>query len=278
MEVVDGDAQDMSESMWNEDETDPSPKKAPPSINDTNFIVENSAQRNSADTLSVKLRPISFLTPKELNTVGKVVHSGEPKMNLVFGDKVYLQFYSKRNVKLGDKFEVIEKVKSVFDPDRETKRIGWMIHKKVEVTVNHISNEKNWKKRIIEATISDGDDYALRGDEIIPYEADIISVVPHFTEKEIFGKIVEADHEQFLISNNDFVFLNIGSKDGLQPGLQLYVVRTGDGLLPEEGDNLPDVPVAKIMIVIAHEKTATAYVTTLDRSLSVGDRVRSKIE
>ncbi len=224
------------------------------------------------------MRTVSFVSPKGIRTVGKIASSVEPKLNLMFGDKVYLKFYNKTDVKVGDKFEVIEKVKMVFDPDRETKKIGWLIRKKAVITVTYVIPDRRWKKTVVEGTISDGDYYVVRNDEIIPYESSIKSVIPHYSDKEIFGKIVEADVEQFLISNNDFVFLNIGAKDGLQPGLQMYVVRRGDGLEEGHDSDLPDVPVARILVVDTKEKTATAYVTTLDRPLSVGDRVRSKLE
>lgn len=186
--------------------------------------------------------------------------------------------YKKMDVKVGDKFMVFEKIKTVYDPDHETQKIGSMIRKKAEITVGRVSDESNWRKRVIEGTITDGDDVVLRGDEFIPFKSNIVSVIPHFTDKKIQGKIVEADAEQFLISNNDFIFLNIGSKNGLQPGLQLYVVRTGDGMLPEEGNELPDIAIAKILVVDTQEKTATAYVTTLDKALAVGDRIKSKVE
>lgn len=241
------------------------------------FIVEQSKLRKG-ETLSVKLRSISFLSPKGIRTVGKITSSFEPKSNLMFADKVYLKFYDKTDVQLGDKFQVIEKVKMVFDPDRDTKKIGWMIRKKAVVTISHIFPGKRWTKTVVEGTISDGDHYVLRDDEIIPFESDIKSVVPHFTDKEIYGKIVEADTEQVLISNNDFVFLNLGTKDGIQPGLQLYVVRSGDGLEEGKSSDLPDIPVGRLLIVDTKEKTSTGYVTTLDRPLSVGDRVRSQIE
>lgn len=246
-------------------------------VNRTSFIVEESSLRKG-ESLSVKLKAVSFVTKKDLGTVGKILHSGEPKMILSVGDKVYLKMYKKMDLKAGDKFVVVEKVKTVYDPDRETQKIGAMIHKKAEVTVSRVTGESNWRKRTIEATISDGNDIVLRNDELLPYQSSIVSVVPHYTDKSIRGKIIEADAEQFLISNNDFVFLNIGTKDGLQPGLQLFVVRTGDGLDPDEGQELPDVPIAKILIVESREKTATAYVTTLDKPLAVGDRVKSKVE
>jgi hypothetical protein len=270
-EVVDGD-HDMVEVSDEEPTRTVEAPTAEPS-----FIIEETKLRKG-ESLGVKLRSISFVSPKGIRTIGKIPYSVEPKLNLMFGDRVYLKFYDNQDVKIGDKFRVVEKVKTVFDPDRETRKIGQMINKKATVTVVHIIQDKRWRRRVVEAVISDGDNSVQRGDEIIPFESDLKTVVPHFTDKEIYGKIVEADHEQFLISNNDYVFLNIGTKDGLQPGLQLYVVRRGDGILEENSSGLPDVPIARILVLEAFEKTATAYVTTLDRPLSLGDRVRSQIE
>ncbi len=267
----------------NEDSTQEAPAvaQAPITSNapqeDLNIIIEPSSTRKE-DSVTVKLRPISFVSPKGIKTVGKVIHSMEPKMNLMFGDKVYLKVYEKKTVNVGDRYQVIERVKMVFDPDRITKKIGWMIRKKGQVTVTKVLDGESYRRRVIEATISDGDDAILREDELIPYESNIKSVIPHFTDKQIYGKIVEADSEQFMISNNDFVFLNIGTNNGVQPGLQMYVVRRGDGMSPEEGKDLPDVAVARILVVETREKTSTAYVSTLSQPLSVGDRIRSRLE
>lgn len=275
MEVVGADEDTFSQSEEvAETETRTSVEKV---SRDSSYIIEESKLRKG-ETLGVKLRPIVFVSKKGMDVLGNVSNSPEPKMNLVFGDKVYLTFNRKMDVKLGDKFQVIEKVKTVYDPDRETKKIGTLVKKKAVVTVNHIIEDKRWRKRVVEATYSDGDDPIQRENEIVAYEPGIKTVTPHFTDKEIFGKIVEADSEQVLISNNDYVFLNIGTKDGVQPGLQLYAVRRGDGLEEFVNDGLPDHAVARILIVEAYNSTATGYVTTLDRPLAVGDRVKSKVE
>lgn len=261
-------------------EVEPAAKSEPvvQAVGSSSFLVEESRLRKG-ESLGVKLRAVSFVNPDDLDTIGKIASSVEPKSNLVFGDKMYIRFYSNRDVKIGDKFQVIEKVKMVFDPDRETKKIGQLVKKKATITVTHIVPDKRWRRRVVEATYADGDDPVLRDDELIPYETNIRSLIPHFTDKDIYGKIVEADSEQFLISNNDFVFLNIGKRNGIQPGLQMYVVRRGDGLEENTNDeDFPDVPIARILVVETFEKTATAYVTTLDRPLAVGDRIRSKLD
>lgn len=288
MEVLDSEEQSASvpseEGLeWPQERVlEPEPKaasKAPAvtSIGGSDFIIERSVSFKTGG-IEMKLRPISFITTKDIETIGKVIHSGEPKMELVFGDKVYLDFFKKRPVKVGDRFHVIQRVKTVFDPNQENKKIGVMVKKTAELTVNYVSKHSSWRKRVVEATISDGDDSVIRGDEIIPAGPELVTLVPHYTDREIAGKIVEAEAEQFLIGNNDYVYLDIGKMQGLVPGLQLYVVRTGDGLEPDESKELPDVPVGRLMVVEAHQKTATAYVMTLDRPLTVGDRVTSRVE
>ncbi|MEZ4846317.1 MAG: hypothetical protein R2877_05070 [Bdellovibrionota bacterium] len=56
------------------------------------------------------------------------------------------------------------------------------------MTVVHIIQDKRWRRRVVEAVISDGDSSVKRDDEIIPFESDIKTVIPHFTDKEIYGK------------------------------------------------------------------------------------------
>src|SRR5262249_4527273 len=126
----------------------------------------------------------------------------------------------------------------------------------------------------IEGVIVDSDDSVSRGDRLIPYTSPIRTVTP--TEecaKPIKALIAEGDKQQFLISNQDFVFLNRGKKDGLVDGQRLSVVRRGDGINPEDDEGLPDVIFGQLLVVEANAHSATAYVTDLKDSLIVGDRV-----
>ncbi|MEZ4704844.1 MAG: LysM peptidoglycan-binding domain-containing protein [Bdellovibrionota bacterium] len=244
---------------------------------DTDFIVDDSLTR-VGDGISVKLKTLAFVDQDNLKAVGSITHSGEPKTQLSYGDRVYIEVPGKE-VQKGDKFHVIERVKRVTHPAKELKKIGWMIRKKGVITVDRvIPKNKFWGKRVIEGTISDSHDtFIQRNDELIPYENPIVSVIPHFTDREIDAYILEGSNEQFLISNNDFVFLDVGKNQGVDDGLQLFVARKGDGLFQEDDKHLPYVPVAKLLVIKAGKNTSTAYVTTLDRALEVGDRVFSRL-
>ncbi|MCB0272359.1 MAG: LysM peptidoglycan-binding domain-containing protein [Bdellovibrionales bacterium] len=243
---------------------------------------ETVVEKNIATGQGVSVRLINrnLLTPSHVPTVGRITHSGEPKKQLVFNDRVYVDFFRsdyRDDIQVGTKFFVIEKIKKVSDPDGG--RLGTFVKKKGVMQVTDIrKSPRNARKKVFEGIILDADEALERGDELIEYRPEIRNLVPHYTDELIKGKIAEADNLQMMISNNDFVFLNIGSKDGLKDGVQLYVVRRGDGLDMGHDKNLPDVPVGRVMIVETWDTVSTAYVVSLEQALEVGDRVTTVIE
>lgn len=224
----------------------------------------------------VRLKPLSFISPKNFRslTIGEVTHSGEPKMELYEGDRVYLSFKKKHRVSVGDRFQVLERVKKVKNPDSFFGgSLGWLIKRKAAIRVVAI------KKNTVDGMIVDCDDSVRRGDKIAVYASPIRTVRIHKTEKPIAGKIIEAENQQYLISNNEFVFLNLGKKHGVDDGTSLVVVRRGDGLFQgEEEKSLPDVAVGHLIVIETQDRTSTAYVTSLRDSLAIGDRVRNEAD
>lgn len=221
---------------------------------------------------SVRLQSLSFISEVELDTVGEISHSGAPKIELVFGDPVYLDFYKRQKVSVGDRFHVIEKIRKVPDPEGNFSTLGWLMKRKAVAEITQI------KKNIVQAVIIDSYNSVKRGDKIVPFEPTLRKVNPHTTSKQLVGKIVEAENQQFLISNNDFVFLNLGKQQGVDDGLEMVVVRRGDGIFPEDDKELPNVVVGRLLVVEARENTSSAYVLDLKNSLSIGDRVQNRVE
>lgn len=222
--------------------------------------------------VSVRLKALAFLSEKDFETAGEVSHSGESKMELWTGDRVYLAFSKKRRVSVNDKFTVIEKVKKVKDPDSMFGSFGVLVRKKAVIKVIAI------RKNTVEGIILECEDGTRRGNKIIPYVSPIRTVTMHTTTRPIDGKIIESENQSYLIGNNDFVFLNLGKKHGVDDGLRLVVVRRGDGIFQGEDEKLPYVPVAHMVVVETGDTTSTAYVTSERDSLSVGDQVRNEIE
>lgn len=223
-------------------------------------------------TVSVRLRTLAFIAEKDMDNsvVGEISHSGEAKMELWTGDRLYLKFVKKRRVSVGDKFYVISTVKKVSDPDAIFGSLGTLVKKKATVKVLAV------RKDSVDAIILECEDGSRRGDKIIPYYPSVRTLTLHKTNRPIEGKIIEGENQQVLISNNDFVYLNLGKKHGIDDGLQLLVVRRGDGIFQGDDKSLPYVPVGNLLVVETNETTSTAYVMSERDSLSVGDRVRNE--
>jgi hypothetical protein len=245
-----------------------------------NAIIESSVSQGTG--LSVRLKNIHVLSTKGNEPVGKITHSGEPKKLLIFGDRVYLDFYGNayaKNVKVGDKFHAIEDVEKVRNMGASRRKLGTLVRKKAVLEVTDIlQNPRRSRRKIYVARVIDSEYSVSREDQIIEYQPEVRSLVPHYTEELIDGHIVAADNQQFLIENNDYVFLNLGTNQGISEGVQLYVVRRGDGYIDDNDKDLPDVPFARVMVVEAWDNTSAAYVVTLRGALEKGDRVTTQVE
>jgi hypothetical protein len=193
-------------------------------------------------------------------------------MLLYTGDRLYLAFSKKLRVSVGDKFQVFDEVKKVKEPGAIFGTLGILIKKKASVKVMAIH------KDTVEAVILEAEDGVIRGDKITPYVSPFRTVTLHKTKTPIEGKIVETENQQYLIGDSDFVFLNLGKKQGIDDGLQLMAVRRGDGLFQGDDEDLPYVPVGQLIVVETGDTTSTAYVTSLRDSLAVGDRIRNQPE
>jgi len=223
------------------------------------------------EKIAIKLKNLFFISEKELTTAGKITHSGEPKENLAAGDRVYLKFKKGHKVSVGSRFHVIEPIKKVPDPNKIFGNLGMLVKRKAIIEVLAIH------KNTIEGMITDNHNLVQRDDRLVPYQSTVRLLIPHLSNRNVEGRIVEAHNQQFLISNQDFVFLNLGKYHGMDDGTQLMVVRRGDGVFQGDDRHLPDVVVGRLIIVEARNKTSTAYVTSLRDSLEIGDRVVSKL-
>ncbi len=222
--------------------------------------------------IEIKLRDLSFISEKELKEAGEVTHSGETKAELTDGDHAFLKFERGQKTGVGDQFSVIKIIKKVSDPDTSFGSLGWIVRKAAVLKVIAIH------KNAVEALVTDCDDSFTRGAKIIPFVSPIRKIKPHPILKEMNGQIVDAENQQYLIGDSDFVYVNLGKKQGLDDGSQLFVVRRGDGITLGDDKNLPDVIFGRLLIVETGDRVSTAYVTDVREALQIGDRVRSKME
>jgi hypothetical protein len=218
----------------------------------------------------IKLRNISFISPKELSEAGEITHSTESKKMLSTGDKVYLRFKKVKDVAIGDKYSVFDTVQLIKHP-KSGKKLGFEIMEKATVKVFAID------KNVITAYVSDCLDSVSRGDKLIPFKNHVRKVVPKEMDKEVNGYIVGSEPKHRLIGQREITYIDKGMKQGVEDGTIFYVVRRGDGLISSNDSKLPLTIVGKIVVVEAKESTATAYVIDSNKDLEIGDSIKTKL-
>ena len=84
-----------------------------------------------------------------------------------------------------------------------------------------------------------------------------------------------------MVGPDTLVFVDRGSKDGVEVGNRLYVTRRGDGILPLRSKGPIDDPkyprenIAEMMVVDLRDNLATCWVTKAIKETRIGDRVEA---
>lgn len=100
-------------------------------------------------------------------------------------------------------------------------------------------------------------------------------------EWQFDGLITEEKEKKMLISGGDIVYLNIGSKKGLKPGMYCFVVRKEKkSYLPEAGKllgkNIQRIGIVEIVEV--KENSSSARIVTSSEAIEVGDGIKIVLE
>ena len=223
---------------------------------------------------TIKVKPKTFLSSRRVRPLGKVTYSEQSKILMTYGDRIYLRFYrsARSNLKRGDRFHVVKKIKELRDPDRSNRRVAFVYQKSAIVEVSRIS------KRTIESFVVSNNSEVEVGDVVIPFREEIKSVTLSETNSRLNGRIIGAQDQQYLIGVNDIVFLNRGSSDGVTPGQQFYVIKTERDLFSRKVRNLPEVIKGKVIVVEVNGDTSLAYVLDVKESLLEGDIARTFVQ
>ena len=267
----------------------------PPQTPDLDVVNQNSregqASNNSVSvsgklTFSpppvVKVRTSGVVTPEERASAGTLDASFEEKEMLATYDTGYVNFRGGVPAKPGDKLVIFRPVGDIVDPvshkklGDQTKTVGVV---KV-LTVNGEQATVQFEKAYEEVQ---------RGDLARPWTPQDKRIAPRANTADLQGTIVRAvDGGRATLGEQNEVFIDRGTADGLQEGNTLAVVRHGDGLWNEmvtqsytvggtganaKGVRTPDENIGLLMIIDAKEHLSTALVIRSVRELQAGDLV-----
>jgi len=209
-----------------------------------------------------------FVTNDELAGSGSIVEALVPRIMLSDHTPVVIGF-GEGEVSVGDRFEIFRPGDRVPDLDtgimigHSTVELGWL-----EVTEVH----EDTATAIIRMSTDD----IQRGDHIHPRVAPPHDI-PVLAKPDVKGRILFTPNKRTEMAYNDVVYLNRGTEDGLAVGSPLEIYEElgeGQDAVRDRTVGLPDLVIAKMIVVDAGPDNAVAVVTHSTHEISRGDTFR----
>jgi hypothetical protein len=174
--------------------------------------------------------------------IGKV--GDGPSGNTLFGEGDTVFIETNRSVKKGDRFFAIRASKPVIHPVKR-KNIGYVI------TISGILEVVQVKHGDVLARITKSFEEIEKGDSLDSfYEVKPVMTTGQFRCPDIRGMIIAAKNEMMFQSMLDVIFIDKGSKDGIEPGDMFRTIAVGAHAIPN----------GVIQIISTREHTATAII------------------
>jgi hypothetical protein len=236
---------------------------------------------------SVLLREEGFLDRDALRESGEIVGSPEDHMLLMTYDQVYVQFDAAQDARVAPGQEWTVYTEAV-EGDAPAADAGTLVRIYGIVRINSYDRERHMAR----ATITEALEPIERGHRIaaMPRRFDVVE--PRRNERDLRAHVVAALRPRTLLGEQQVVFLDVGSQQGVQVGNRLFVVRRGDtwqeeidGSAFEPGSTVqqvhppgeyPEEVLAEVRVVGVRPSTCTALVTASTSELGIGDQAEMR--
>jgi hypothetical protein len=229
---------------------------------------------------TIFLRNVGFVQDGKDPVWGELVGSAEERMILAAEDETYVQLDDDHDVTIGQQLQVVESM----DVDNLAGEEFVYIRGVLEV------DRYNPKTHLARARIVESFEPIERGCMVMPLDRVIDVVRPSRNRTGMEARIIGALYPHEFYGQHQVVFLDKGSKDGVEVGNRFFAVTRGDpwhqsiknfGALgdkrgiteddrfariedtPDHGDEerYPTETYGEVMVVRVREKTAAALVT-----------------
>jgi hypothetical protein len=246
---------------------------------------------------TIFLRSQGFIGDAKRDVWGELVGAREDQMLLADGNHVYMTLRPGVDVKLGQKLTIFRTVRQPQRVQGARKPPGEIVAVKGTVRVDQ------WdpRSRVARGQIVESVDVIERGNKIGPVGRRLDVVPPRPNQVDGFARVLTSMYPHVYMAQNQVVFIDRGSKDGLEPGNRLFIVRKGDSwrrsldtstrmardrvlvdvpesikieTTPLHGDErkFPEEIIAEIRILRTEKYSSIALVTMSHREIVVGDR------
>ena len=224
---------------------------------------------------SLRTRNDGFITEQELQESGTIASSPEEKEHLLEGDRIYLRWDDRENLRVGEN-RVLYRTRAEVEHPVSGDTVGYLTQILGHAQVVSADPDEEYVVAVIRRSYSE----ILRGDKVGPpgiQKARRVAQKPNTVEVE--GSIIAALQDDATQWGQwDLVFVDRGRQQGVEEGNTFDVLRRGDGLdydgyTPPREKGFPVERVGRLVVVDVKEEAAAAVVLWAIHELHPGDRV-----
>lgn len=243
-------------------------------------------RRRQVPNNTIFLRDQGFVDDSQDQNWGEIIGSPVDKMFLSDFDSIYLKMAGNRDVKLGQELTIFRPVRQV--PGGKVVQIQGTVR----------VDSWNPNARIARGQIVESLDVIERGARIGPIMRKFSVTPPARNDSDVAAHVLASVHQHEFYGQNQVVFIDKGSQDGLKNGNRLFIIRKGDAWraslasdadayriaiesnspaemepvpTPHDKGVLPEEVVGELRVVDLRDHTATCVVTQSRREIETGD-------
>jgi len=209
-----------------------------------------------------------YVSADELDAVGLLADTVDNRYMMVEGDTVFVTFKELDAVRPGDRFDVVRSIGRVVHPVTG-RYLGEKISELGVIEVRDVHAE------VATAEIVESEFEMQRGDRLLmprdPRQVIRLKKAP----AGIVGVVAEARQSKLALAENDYIYLDLGSSDGLSNGNVVYISRERRATELAEVRNLklPERLLGAAVVVDTRPTTATALVLKSVDAIRRGDKI-----
>jgi hypothetical protein len=242
---------------------------------------------------TVVLRDQGYLGDPKDDTWGEVAGAVEEQMLLSEGNHVFLLLKPEKTARPGESLTVFRSVRPADDVAGARKPPGEIVQVLGTVKIDRVDP----KTHMARGTVVESLDIIERGAKVGPVRRSFNVVPPLKAQRDVSARVLSSFYPHVYFGQNQVVFLDRGTEDGLQAGNRLVVLRRGDTWrgslgakmsrdrmrldtdqvqvertpLPGDDDQFPEEAVAELRVLTAERFSCLAFVSQSRRELVPGD-------
>jgi hypothetical protein len=246
---------------------------------------------------TVFLRRLGYIDDPAKGVLGEVVGAREGVQMIAQEQSVYLELRPEAELKEGQELTIFNAVRNPPKVRGARRPPGQLI------SILGTARVEYWnpKTRVARARVLEAIDVIERGAKVGNVGREHVAVAPNAASKNVAARVLTSMYPNEFMGQNEVLFIDRGSEDGLTEGNRLFVIRRGDtwrrtlsttstdasssinimsddrveiSRTPLHGDEqaFPEEIVAELRVVKAHRYSSLVTVTQSKVEIEPGDR------